>query len=292
MVYADLHVHTKASDGALSLKEVIEEAKKKNIKALAITDHDTINQNLKKRYDVINEVEIITGSEVKAVHQNIKIEILCYFLHPKHNELSELFEKMSQERIKRMKKMIKKFNNLEVNNKIKLKEILEISENSVGRPHFAKTIVNKGIEKDFQTAFDKYANKDGECYVPLKKPSAAEVIEKTKKSGALAVLAHPCTRKIRNFKPFLKNLSKKGLDGCEIYYPYHNSIKKLELNPNKVKKATEQLKLIKTGGSDFHDKENYTLGNYGVNKKQFKKIKSSIKKELNPQVAPHKLQNP
>ena len=275
MVYGDLHVHTKASDGLLELEEVVEEANRKGLKAIAITDHDVIHPNLEERVERRSDLEIITGVEVKTIHKGTRAEILCYFLDPENNGLETLLEEMRTKRIERMERMVERFNSLEKGAQLTIGDVKKHAEGSVGRPHFARAIVEKGFAEESQ-AFDEYAKRGTSYYVPLEKPETEEVIRRAKESGAFVSLAHPCNEEIKNPKKFIKDLKDLGLHGCEVHYPYNNSTKDLHLNPNKVKKIAGELGLIETGGSDFHDKESFTMGSAGISKETLKKMKRSV----------------
>ena len=273
MVYADMHVHTNASDGRLSLEEIVEEAKKQDVKAVAITDHDTVNPQLREKHQTMDGVGVVTGAEVKAVHRGVEIEILCYFLEPGNHGLQKLFEEMNARRLERMDKMVERFNSLDKEVGLELEDIVELSTGSVGRPHFARAIVESGLESDFWTAFKKYASRESPCYMPLEKPDVSVVMEGAKKSGARTSLAHPCNENIEDFRGFIKGLVDMGLDGCEVNYPYYKNNKNPKMDPVEVETVTEELGLIKTGGSDFHDRENFTVGKRGVGKDIFDSMK-------------------
>ncbi len=266
MIYADLHVHTKASDGLLTLEEVVGEARKKKIEVLGITEHDSLNPKLKERWQTINGVEVVTGTEIKAIHKGTKIEILCYFVDPKDNELDGIFKEIQENRIRRMEKMVDGFNRMDTGVKLTVEDVLEVADGPVGRPHFSRAIALKGLTETTREAFDKYAKEGSECYFSIDRPGSSKVIEKAKKSGAFTSLAHPCTEDIENIDSFLEELVSQGLDGCEVNYPYRASPKTLKLDPRDVEETVERLGLIKTGGSDFHNRTGFTLGSGGVTK--------------------------
>ncbi|MFB6088518.1 MAG: PHP domain-containing protein, partial [Candidatus Aenigmatarchaeota archaeon] len=85
----DLHIHTTASDGILDLKEVVKKAKKIGLKAIAISDHDTINPDLTDRIQIIDDVEVVTDTEIKCHYEGIRMEMHGYFVDPKDNKLGE-----------------------------------------------------------------------------------------------------------------------------------------------------------------------------------------------------------
>ncbi|MFP4117056.1 MAG: PHP domain-containing protein [Candidatus Aenigmatarchaeota archaeon] len=276
MVYADLHVHTTASDGLLSLEEVIKEAKSEKLGAIAVTDHDTVNPNLKKRVEKRNGLEVVSGTEIKAIHRDTKIEILCYFVDPSDNSLQELFDEMRGNRINRMKEMVERFNSMDTGIKLGWKEIVESAGGPVGRPHFARAIANKGLTQGSREAFDKYAKEDKYPYVSLERPDAKRVIELAHDSSALTSLAHPCTEEIEDFESFLDSLVDLGLDCCETYYPYSESPKSTTLDPEEVKGIIDRFGLFKTGGSDFHNRKSFKMGAAGVSRGTLEEIKEAV----------------
>ncbi len=277
MKYADLHLHTTASDGTQVLEERIKQAKRLGLGCIAITDHDVINPELKKRCEVRSGIELITGSEIKAKLKNVSIEILGYFLDPEDAKLKSLLRGIREARIKRMQKMIKKVNNL-LRTDISLDEVQAISEKTVGRPHLAKVMVNKNRVRSTQEAFNKYLDENGPAAVSVQKPAHNQVIEIIHKNGGLAVLSHPGTRKFKNVEKALQELKESGLDGIEVFYPYDKKNRYFKFGVAKAKKLANKFDFLITGGSDCHGEgsQKFAIGRVKVEYKYVDRLKENL----------------
>lgn len=251
MKYADLHLHTTASDGTQSLEERIKQAKQYGLDCIAITDHDVINSSLKFRYTSYSRVEVITGAEIKAKLKTLSIEILGYFLDPKDMKLKSLLCSIRENRVTRMREMISKVNQL-LDADICLAEVKSISEASMGRPHLATSMVQRNLVKSMKAAFNGYLGEGRPAYVSIDKPSYSRVIEAIHQNGGLAVLSHPGTRKFTNVERALKTLKSSGLDGIEVFYPYDRSSPNFNFGVGKARKLAKQFDFLITGGSDCH----------------------------------------
>lgn len=265
--HADLHMHTTASDGTDTLEERIKDAEDKELNAIAITDHDTINEELKDRvFTAENGVEVITGAEIKCEVQGSKIEILAYFIDPEEKNIQQLFEELSKKREERMEKFVENLNEAHGLG-LKLEEILAKAEGNVGRPHLAEVLVDKEIVNSSQEAFDMFIGEEHDEYVEVDKISAGEVIGAVHRNGAVASLAHPgrsLSRKEVDRK--VSTLVDKGIDAVEVKYTYEDKREKNSYDVNfgreKASKLAEKFNLLKTGGSDCHGSgsDKYLLG--------------------------------
>lgn len=255
--YADLHLHTTASDGTDSLEQRIQQAEEYGLAAIAITDHDTISEELDSRsYEAESGVEVITGAEIKCEIGGTKIEILGYFLNPENAALEQVFEELSENRIQRMEKMVENLNQ-EIEEDISLEEVLEYEEDTPGRPHLAQVLIDRGVAEDNQHAFDEFIGKESDVYREVEKIPAEKVIEAVHESGGVASLAHP-GRSLTKDEAVEKigHLVKNGLDALEVEYTYRGKIRKssydvyfTEVHANRL---AEMYDLIPTGGSDCH----------------------------------------
>lgn len=271
---ADLHMHTTASDGTDTVEKRIEDAKQKDLSCIAITDHDTINSDLKQRQKDVNGLKLITGSEIKAGLRGEKIEILGYFLDPSDSGLQNLFERIEGYREERMRKMVDKINDL-VDKNIELEEVLDRANTSVGRPHLARTLVDKGIVESVGEAFNQYIATGGPAYVPSEKADAKEVIDIIHENGGVASLAHPGrSLEKENAYDMVEALVKKGLDAIEVSYSYHLQDREFNFGVEKATEMSQNLKLLPTGGSDCHGSKSskYFLGEIRFPYKQVKKL--------------------
>lgn len=258
--YADLHMHTTASDGTDDIEKRVQQAEEHGLDAVAITDHDKISDELEGRvFTAENGVEVITGTEVKCEIEGIKIEILGYFVDPNSSSMNILFDRLSKNRVKRMEKMVENLQE-EIDEELELENVLEREDRTPGRPHLAAELVNLGVVDSHQEAFEQFIGSDSEAYEQVPKIPAEEVIHAIHESGGVAVLAHPGrSLKKENAVEKIGKLVRQDLDGLEVEYTYRQ---KLQLPSYSVyftevygNKMAELYDLIPTGGSDCHGSE-------------------------------------
>lgn len=255
--YLDLHMHTTASDGTDAVQDRIEQAEKFGLDAIAITDHDTINEELEKRsFTAENGVEVVTGTEIKCEIDGVKIEILGYFVDPEDKDIKNIFTQLSENRVERMAEMVNRLNS-QLEEEIQLEEVLNREEETPGRPHLAKTLVDKGIADDMEHAFKEFIGSDSDAYVEVEKLPAKDVIKAIHNSCGVAVLAHP-GRSLKKEKAveLIGKLVRRDLDGLEVQYTYRQKVQLPSYNvfftEVYANKMAELYDLIPTGGSDCH----------------------------------------
>lgn len=241
----DFHLHTNASDGKLSPKELIYTASISGLDIIAITDHDT-TLNVEKGIieGLSKNIRVIPGIELSTFHNNESIHILGYFKDNKFKDetFQDFLSDVDNYRIIRAKKIVE---NLDTFFKIKLdyEKILDEAKGVIARPHIAKAIINAGYRYDWKYIFDNLLSNDSPAFVQTKKVSLAEGITMLKELNALVVLAHPVLIKNSSIDEMLSF----DFDGIEAIYPQNTKKQKAFLKA----KAREYSKLI-TAGSDFH----------------------------------------
>lgn len=245
----DLHVHTTASDGTMSPADVVHLAREKKLKAIAITDHDTID-GIEEAQKAGNElsVEIIPGVEISANFRSGALHLLGYYVETQGGPLAAKLARLKQSRSERNPQIVEKLNRLGV--KITYQDVLEASGGGqVGRPHFAQLLVDRGYARSINEAFDRYLTKGASAYVDKYRFEIEEAIDVVLEAGGVPVLAHPRTLNYprENLERFVTTLTRRGLMGIEVFYP-ENSIEQTLQYRN----LAEKLGLIQTGGSDFH----------------------------------------
>jgi len=242
----DMHVHTNASDGTLTPKEVIDMAVKAGLKGIAITDHDTI-AGLAPAQAYLNDnpklLELIPGIELNTELENEEIHILGYFINPANTLLNERLQAIHEARQARIEKMVLLLQHAGLT--ISLEEVISLAQGeSIGRPHVARALIAHGYVKSIKEAFAQYIGRGKVGYVPRYKFTPSEAINLIKSAGGIAVLAHPGL--IRDMR-IIKDIIKMGIEGLEVYYPEHN------LEQEKFFAAMcNEYKIIQTGGSDYH----------------------------------------
>jgi predicted metal-dependent phosphoesterase TrpH len=263
----DLHLHTTASDGTMSPAELVRYAQKKGLRAIAITDHDTI-EGLPEGIQEGNKVglEVIPGVELSADAATGTMHLLGYYIDPACSELAGKLRVLQQARMERNLAIVEKLRGLGM--PIELSEVKAAPEHGqIGRPHFAYTMVQKGYAQNIQDAFDRYLGKGRPAYVEKFRFSPAEAMDFIRKAGGITVLAHPFTLKQaepQDFEALIRELKEKGLDGIEVYYPEHSDGQK-----RLYRDMAQKYGLVISAGSDFHglNKDEADLGEgYGDRK--------------------------
>lgn len=247
MRLADLHIHTYYSDSTASPQEVVDEALKAGLAAIAISDHDIIDGVLPTQEAARGkDLEIIPGIELSAEYEGKDIHMLGYFIDVHKGPLVEKCQIFLNARVERMKQMIMNLRAVGITN-IDFDEVAALTKaKAVGRAHLSFLMVQKGIVKNAKEAFEKYLSEGCPGYAPKYKQSPFEAIDLIHQSGGLAVMAHPMlTQKDELIAP----MAKAGLDGLEIYYPNCS-----DAVHNFYYGLAKKNKLLMTGGSDAHGK--------------------------------------
>jgi len=251
----DLHIHSTASDGSLSPLEILALARDTGIKAISITDHDSID-GIKEIADHVSTcaVEFLTGVEISCdpppEFENIgSVHLLGYGFSLYDRNLNQLLAAAKQSREQRNPKILRKLNQMGLD--ISLTDIKKRFEtDQIGRPHIARMMVEKGFASSFSQAFDTWLGKGKPAYVEKCKISCTKAIQIIIDAGGVPVLAHPgllefaCTR---GLEVLVDVLITRGLMGMEVFYTDHDPHQTAYLASLAKKK-----KLLLTGGSDFH----------------------------------------
>ena len=250
--YADLHLHTIASDGTQTIAELVHRAKAMALHCIAITDHDIISPDLTFRLTSMLGLEVITGVEVKAMFGNIEGELLGYFVDPKHPGLVDLLGPLSASRDKRMMRMVelcREYLGIDIN----YAEVRIVAGGgNVGRPHLARVLIKKGAVESFQEAFATLIGKGCPCYDAIDKPDYRDAVRILNEAGGAVSVAHPCLMKVPDWNEFLDQLAAAGIDGLETVYPYDPLARNLTIEPQVLATKAEKRGFLVTGGSDDH----------------------------------------
>jgi hypothetical protein len=246
----DLHIHSTASDGSLSPQEIIHTAEKLGLRAVAITDHDTVEGSAEAFAMPPSPcLEVLSGVEVSVNHAAGTIHILGYLIELDDKNLIRTLQKVQDGRVKRNIRIVEKLQGLGVD--MDYQEVVKASGGGqVGRPHFARVLVNKGAARSVEEAFKRFLRRDGPAYVSRYRLQAAEAMEMILEAGGLPVLAHPFTLNAREeteMERILRDLKDSGLKGLEVYYPEHGRRRTAQ-----YERLARRLGLLRTGGTDFH----------------------------------------
>ncbi len=265
MFRADLHCHSTCSDGTLTPVQLVERAKKQDLQGLSITDHDTI-----EAYDTAVEaardlgILLGTGVEFSSEFQKMSVHILGYNYSLTSEPLREFCRKHKERRRGRNLAILAKLARL--NMKI---EEEELPGRSIGRPHIAQVMMQKGYVKSIKEAFNLFLAEGKCCYDPGAAFSVTETIEIIHNAGGKAFIAHP--HLLANGAK-MRVMFQEAFDGIECYYAH--SYPALEKRWLKI--AKDKNWLI-SGGSDFHGdiRAQIPLGCSWVDEETFHKIFSA-----------------
>lgn len=247
----DLHTHTTESDGTDTPSAIIDYAIEKGLKAIAITDHDTIDglEEACKQAEG-KDIEVISGVEFSTSREGLKfdIHILGYYFDQNNAAFNKQLEEIRNSRHLRNLQIIEKLN--DIGFELTHDEIAELAfDGVITRAHMAKAMVKKGYIKHPNKAFEKYIGNNCVAFVPRKKLTPEMAIEMILDAGGVPVIAHPTLYKlkVRKLDELVEELAKAGLKGIEGLYSMYD--------PHEVRYLDEMAKkhhLIITGGSDYH----------------------------------------
>lgn len=257
----DLHVHSTASDGTLTPAEVVRLAFDAGLRAMALTDHDTvagigealaeaerIRLEAGAEQDDRNVFEVVPGIEISCNYEGKELHILGFYVDVESKAFLEGLEAIRQKRIRRNEQMAALCREYGMN--ISMEELYHGNPDTVvTRAHFARVMQEKGYVKTKAEAFKKYISPGCPLYLPKPDVAPEHAMELLRIAHAVPVLAHPMQYRMGDVQ--LKNciafLKKLGLKGVEAYHSSNNTYES-----GKLKNMAVQQELVVTGGSDFH----------------------------------------
>jgi predicted metal-dependent phosphoesterase TrpH len=243
-LYVDLHIHSSFSDGTCSIRELCESACAKNLRAIAITDHDC-TAGYPEAYNLGREcgLEVITGVELSSEINGVDIHILGYGMDITHPAFAAKLAEMKEARYERAKKIVANLNRMGLD--LRFETVLNVAgQASIGRPHIATAMLREELVYSFREAFDKYIGYESPAYVGKLLMSPKNVFDLIRTAGGLPVLAHPGVTKVDER---IAAFANEGLAGIEVYHSEHQP----EIQKH-YKKIAQKHNLFITGGSDFH----------------------------------------
>ncbi len=246
MSKVDLHLHSTASDGKLSPAEVVCRAAEAGLTLMALADHDTVDGVVPalEAARAFPSLRVIPAVEISTDVPNGEVHLLGYFIDYTDHYLLATLDKMRHSRERRAEGMVVKLENLGL--PIEWGRVKEIAgSGSIGRPHIAQAMLEKGYITSIKEAFTKYIGRGEPAYVEREKMTPLEVTKLILQAKGLPVLAHPFT--VNNPEAIIIELKAGNLVGIEAYYGGYTPEE-----INRLVNLAKKYGLIATGGSDYH----------------------------------------
>ena len=255
MKTADLHTHSRYSDGTNTPRQLVELAAAAGLSAIALTDHDILD-GLPEAETAAQElgIELVPGLELSSAWRGREAHMLGFYLNFDHAPFQQLLATQRRNRIDRIHQMVKKLQQAGL--AIEPADVFAMAshQGAVGRLHVAQALVKRGHVKTPEEAFDRYIGNNGPGFIPGSSLTSVEAIRAIRDAGGIPVLAHPIY--LRD-DAIIDYLAGEGLLGVEAYHSSHN--------PETVARyehIAKRLGLLRTGGTDYHGsaKEGVPIG--------------------------------
>jgi len=248
----DFHIHSTYSDGRLEPAALADMAHRNGVRVMALTDHDTTAglQEMAQTLRRYPEISLIPGVELSTDIPGSEIHVLGYFMDVEDADFQRELARFREGRLGRGQEMVRKLRILGMD--VTWERVQEIAgDASVGRPHVAQALLEKGYIGTIAEAFDRYIGREGPAYAERDKMTPEQAVELIRGAGGLAFFAHPgYTQDMESFLPALKTA---GLTGMEVYYRSYPAE-----TVESLRQVAERYDLVPLGGSDYHG-----LGNEG-----------------------------
>ncbi len=225
----------------------------------ALMDHDTLD-GIDRAREAADDLGVgfIPGVELSVDHGNTKIHMLVYFLEPGKGPLQSQLFSLRDGRDSRNERIVARLNDLGY--ELTLDDVRRHAAGpSVGRPHIADALVEKGYIASRDEAFTDLLHDGGAAYVERTRLTARDAIRLARESGAVPVIAHPVTMNLTRdeYASTFIELTDLGLGGIEAHHPMHDAELRVHLT-----ELAAQLGIAATGGSDYHGatKRAYRVG--------------------------------
>jgi len=271
--FADLHLHTRYSDGTFTPRELVQHAAHLGFAAIAITDHDTLD-GIPEALAAGQElgIEVIPGVEVTSRVGTKELHLLAYLFGDSWRDvgLRKVLDYATIVRRQRVEQFVCKLNELGV--ALTLGDVYACSDcGTLGRPHVARALLKRGYVSSVDEAFTRFLKRGKPAFVERYRMEAAEAIGHIKRAGGLAVIAHPG---LNGLDERIREMIDQRMDGIEVWHSRHS--------PTQVKhylEMAESLGVCATGGSDCHGaaRDGMMLGKIQLPYERVKALKALAK---------------
>jgi len=245
----DLHTHTTASDGTYSPTQLVEEAAGLHLKAIAVTDHDTID-GLEEAEKACKEqgIAFIPGIEIEIDYEGGEFHLLGLGIGDWRGAFWKKLQVLQAHRTERNLLILSKLQADGI--RVEYEEIKKLAGGDiVGRPHIAQYLVQKGVACSIEDAFHRFISPGRPYYARKKAPSLEEGVDLIHSAGGKAIVAHPATLYLKpeEVERTFRSFREKGIDGLEAYHP-----RVTIMEGSQWAALADRLELVISAGSDFH----------------------------------------
>jgi len=252
----DLHLHSTASDGICSPKELVSKARKMGLAAISVADHDTV-AGVPEAIAEGEEagVEVVPAIEIGSYFSERSIHILGYFIDLENASLRDFARSKREARMARAAEIVRRLSSDGL--PLDMDAVLRIARGgALGRVHIARVLADKGVVPTVAEGFNRYLKHGTPYYVPMVKPSPTEAIGIIEQAGGTASLAHPVFIREDLLKSLLPALCEAGLGAIEVLCgfdaDYGLSVEEHLSRCSELSGLAVKYGLARTGGSDFH----------------------------------------
>lgn len=247
----DLHTHSNASDGTCTPTEVVQLAAAKGLRAMALTDHDTVS-GVEEAMNAVTSlslpIQVIPGTELSVAYKKQDIHIVGLFVDHHNKAFQEMTQLLIRRRLERNEEMIRRFNADGI--PVTYEELTQGNPDAViTRAHFARYLVEHKIVKIPNEAFKKYLDPGCPYFIPREYIQPEDGIDIIRKAGGVPILAHPLHYKLpeKELETLIVRLKDAGLMGIEVKYSNHTL-----QDEYYARQLASRFGLLPSGGSDFH----------------------------------------
>jgi len=241
----DIHSHSTASDGQYPAAEVAARAAAAGLGVWALTDHDSVaGLDSAREAAAAHGLRFVPGIELSVHLERREVHLLGHFVDARSAALKQFEDLLAEKRRVRMGEIIHKLAALGV--ALMPDEIEKFSGGkTLGRPHVARAMVEKGVVATVKEAFDRFLGEGRPAYVGRYRLTVKDAIELVRGADGVATIAHPGVSGIE--RGDVERMKGWGLGGLETYHPDHNPSLR-----DKYLRMAKEFDLVPTAGSDFH----------------------------------------
>ncbi|MBC7375353.1 MAG: PHP domain-containing protein [Frankiales bacterium] len=244
----DLHTHSTASDGTTAPAELMREAEAAGLDVIALTDHDTTGGWQAAADALPPSLRLVRGAEISCVADGISLHLLAYLFDPAEPAFATARRELRDSRVGRAERMA---GLLEADGTgVTWEQVQQIAQGTVGRPHVAQALIERGHIATVSEAFTpEWIGTGGRYFVSKFELDVLAAIGLVVHAGGVAVFAHPSASKRGRTvgDDVIRDMAAAGLAGLEVDHVDHDDAAKAHL-----RELAAELGLLTTGSSDYH----------------------------------------